>query len=127
MAAQSGIGIKLSLLDSKLRIDGVMDRGPAFSAGIRAGWYGTAGFCDEQRAPCVAAIAFSQPFFCCGHCLFSGISSQSTGLMSPTAPPARCSRCCSALQGAPPLHLQPPSFEPNSCVNHQPCRLSDGN
>jgi hypothetical protein len=40
MAAQSGIGIKLSLLDSKLRIDGVMDRGPAFNAGIRAGWYG---------------------------------------------------------------------------------------
>jgi hypothetical protein len=39
MAAQSGIGIKLSLVDSKLHIDGVMDRGPAFNAGIRAGWY----------------------------------------------------------------------------------------
>jgi hypothetical protein len=38
MAAQSGIGIKLSVADSKLRIDGVLEQGPAFNAGIRAGW-----------------------------------------------------------------------------------------
>jgi C-terminal processing protease CtpA/Prc len=40
-AAQSGIGIKLSLVDAKLLIDGVMDGGPAFGAGIRAGWCGS--------------------------------------------------------------------------------------
>jgi len=39
MAGQCGIGIKLTLSSSKLLIDGVLDRGPAFNAGIRAGWY----------------------------------------------------------------------------------------
>jgi hypothetical protein len=54
MAAQSGIGIKLSAADSNLRIDGVMDRGPAFNAGIRAGW------CIGYRVHmvCMAAAGF---------------------------------------------------------------------
>ena len=79
---------------------------------------GTAGFGDELRAPCVAIIAFSQPFFSFSHCIFSGISSQSTGLMSRTALPARCSRCFSALQGAPSLAV---SFSRQLTLSPQVC------
>jgi hypothetical protein len=96
MAAQSGIGIKLSLVDSKLRIDGVMDRGPAFNCGIRAGWYFPGYW---FRVQCYVVQVFQSLVFV-EH--FSGILFLSTGLTYQSALPARCSRFSWALLGASP-------------------------
>ena len=96
MAAQSGIGIKLSLVDSKLRIDGVMDRGPAFNSGIRAGWYFLGYWFRVQRY--VVQVFYSLDFVE----RFSGILFLSTGLTYQSALPALCSRFSWALLGASP-------------------------